>query len=52
MKYKRNKTNNNMRTPEEKEKIVKEYYSNKIGRNEICRKYNISTSVLWKWIKK
>ena len=42
-------TKNNMRTPEEKEKILKEFYSGKIGRNEICRKYEISTSVLKKW---
>ena len=42
-------TKNNMRTPEEKEKILKEFYSGKIGRNEICKKYNISTSVFKKW---
>lgn len=40
---------NNMRTPEEKEKILKEFYSGKIGRNEICKKYDISTSVFKKW---
>lgn len=28
-----------MRMP--KEKIIKEFYSRKIGKNEICRKYNI-----------
>ena len=28
MKYRRNKSNNVIRTPEEKEKIIKEYYSN------------------------
>ena len=39
----------NIRTPEEKEKIVKEFYSGKIGRNEICRKYEISTQTLRKW---
>ena len=42
-------TKNNMRTPEEKEKILKEFYSGKIGRNEICKKNNISTSVFKKW---
>ena len=52
MKYRRNKSNNVMRTPEEKEKIIKEYYSNKVGRNEMCKNYNISTSVLWNWINK
>lgn len=40
---------NIMRTPHEKEKIILEYYSGGIGRNEICRKYNISTSNLRKW---
>ena len=43
---------NNMRTPKEKEKILKEFYSGKIGRNEICRKYNISTETLSSWRKK
>lgn len=43
---------NNMRTPEEKEKIIKEYYSGEIGRNEICRKYNITTEVFRRWRKK
>ena len=42
-------TKNNMRSPQDKEKILKEFYSGKIGRNEICRKYKISTSVLKKW---
>ncbi|CDF12207.1 unknown [Mycoplasma sp. CAG:776] len=37
---------NNMRTPEEKEKILKEFYLGNLGRNEICRKYNISTRTL------
>lgn len=40
---------NNMRTPKEKEKILKEFYSGKIGRNEICRKYSISTQTLRDW---
>ena len=39
----------NMRSPREKEKILKEYYSGKIGRNEISRKYHISTQTLRKW---
>lgn len=38
-----------MRTPKEKENIILEYYSGGIGRNEICRKYNISVSVLRNW---
>ncbi len=29
--------------------IVKEYLSGKIGRNDLCRKYNISTSTLRQW---
>ena len=41
---------NNMRTPEEKEEIVKEYYL--IGQAKICHKYNISKSVIWNWVKK
>ena len=43
---------NNMRTPKEKEKIVKEYLSGKLGFRSICSKYDISQSVLWRWIKK
>lgn len=39
----------NMRTPKEKEKIIKEFYSGKVGRNEVCRKYNISTRTLADW---
>ena len=40
---------NNMRTPKEKEQIVKELLSCKTGWNELCRKYNISQSVLYRW---
>ena len=43
---------NNMRTPKEKEKILKEFYVGKIGRNEICRKYNIFTHTLSGWRSK
>lgn len=43
---------NNMRTPKEKEKILKEFYSGEIGRNEVCRKYNISTKTLSSWRSK
>lgn len=39
-----------MRTPEEKEKIVKEYY--KLGQAKVCHKYNISRSLIWNWVKK
>ena len=42
-------TKNVMRSPKEKEKILKEYYFGSIGRNAICQKYNISTSTLRKW---
>lgn len=41
---------NNMRTP--KEKILKEFYMGKIGRNEIWWKYNISTHTLSSWRSK
>ena len=50
--YMRKNKINNMRTPEEKEKIVKEYLSGKIGFRNICSKYDIAISVLWHWIKK
>lgn len=40
---------NNMRTPEEKEKIIMEFNSGAIGRNEICRKYKISTGTFRQW---
>ena len=43
---------NVMRTSEEKEKILLEFYNTGIGRNEICRKYNIATSTLSKWREK
>ena len=41
-----------MRTPEEKEQILLEYYSGNIGRNEICKKYGISITTLKQWRKK
>ena len=50
--YMRDTNTNNMRTPKEKEKIVKEYLSGKIGFRSICSKYNLSNSLLWRWIKK
>jgi len=43
---------NNMRTPKEKEKIIKEYYSTDHAQAKICHKYDISKSVLWNWVKK
>ena len=43
---------NNMRTPKEKEQIILEYYSGSIGRNEICRKYNITVEVFRRWRNK
>ena len=43
---------NNMRSPKEKEQIILEYYAGNIGRNEICRKYNITTEVFRRWRKK
>lgn len=39
-----------MRTPQEKERIIKDYYL--IGQSKICHKYSISKSVLWNWVKK
>ena len=40
----------NMRTVKEKEKIIKEYY--KHGQSYVCRKYNLSRSLIWNWLKK
>ena len=44
-------TSNIMRTPKEKEKIIKEYLKSGLGYRVIARKHNISDSVLRKWIK-
>ena len=41
----------NMRSPKEKEQIIKEYLSG-VGICEIERKYNLSDSVFYKWLKK
>ena len=41
---------NIMRSIQEKEKIVKEMINYNISINEMNRKYNISTSVLSKWL--
>ena len=41
---------NNMRTIKEKEKIVKEMIDNNISINEMSRTYNISKSVISKWL--
>ena len=43
---------NNMRTPKEKEKIIKEYYSSDHAQAKICDKYGISKAVLWRWVNK
>ena len=42
---------NNMRTPEEKEKIVKEYF-NGISAVELTNKYNLPNKLIYRWIKK
>ena len=39
----------NIRTPKEKEKIVKELLSGKLSWSQTCKKYNLSESVLSKW---
>lgn len=44
-------TKNNMRTPEEKEKIIFEYKNGRVGLRVICRDYGIDYSTLRKWIK-
>lgn len=43
---------NNMRSPEEKEKIVLEYLNSVTGYSSILRKYEISEEVFRKWVKK
>lgn len=43
------KEKNAMRTPEEKEIIVKEYLETNLTFREVMRKYDISSSVLHKW---
>ena len=40
---------NNMRTPEEKEQIVKDLLSGKTLWSETCKKHNLSESVLSRW---
>ena len=42
---------NNMRTQEEKEKILKEYLSGETGIRKIERKYKINHSVIYKWLE-
>ena len=41
---------NNMRTIEEKESIVKEMIKNNLSISKTSKKYNISTSVISKWL--
>ena len=50
--YMRESKINNMRTPKEKERIIKEYYSSDHAQAKICNKYGISKAVLWRWVKK
>ena len=44
------KEKNTMRTPEEKEIIVKEYLETYLTFREVMRKYDISGSALHKWV--
>lgn len=44
-------TKNNMRTPEEKEKIVKKYLNSKEGYRRIAENNDVYPSVLLRWIK-
>ena len=43
--------NNIMRTPSEKEEIVKEYLSGTTGIRKLSKKYETSHSVIYKWIE-
>lgn len=45
-------TKNNMRTPEEKEKIVLEYLNSNVGYRVIARNYNINPGLFNIWINK
>ena len=45
-------TKNNMRTPEEKEKIVLEYLNSNVGYRVITRNYNINPGLFSIWISK
>ena len=49
--YMRENKTNNMRTPEEKEKIVKEYL-NGVSATELTNKYNLANKLIYRWIKK
>lgn len=42
---------NNMRTPEEKEMILRDYLSG-TGINEIERKYEVNNVQVYRWLKK
>ena len=44
-------TKNNMRTPEEKEKIILEYLNGKAGYRMVARSHDICDSIFKKWIK-
>ena len=45
-------TKNNMRTPEEKEKIVLEYLNGKVGYRVVARLHGISEYIFFEWICK
>ena len=44
-------TKNIMRTPEEKEKLVKEYFNSKVGYRKFAESNDIYPSIFCKWIK-
>ena len=44
-------TNNIMRTPEQKEKIVKEYLNGE-SVTKLNKKYNLSNKIIYKWLDK
>ena len=46
-----NGTKNVMRTPEEKEKLVLEYFNSKVGYRKFAEGYDIYPSIFAKWIK-
>ena len=42
----------NMRTPEEKERIIKNFRNGNIGINQYCKQNGVSKTKLYVWIKK
>ncbi len=46
------KEKNNMRTPEEKENVIKDMLEHGFGQGTASKKYGVSQSCIWNWRKK